>query len=85
MYIVVNSYIFLICVRIHVYITYTPHMAPARPRMTHIHVTHHVLASLVYALCDTHYTYTQGTLTKTIGYNGATTVMQSVAILKYEL
>jgi len=50
-------------------------MAPARPCMTHIHVTHHVLASLVYALCDTHYTYTQGTLTKTMSYNDATTVM----------
>ena len=59
-------------------------MAPAHPHMTHIHSTHHVLASLVYTLCDTHYTSTRGTLTKTTGYNSATTVMQSVAILKYE-
>ena len=60
-------------------------MAPARPCMTHIHVTHHVLASLVYALCDTHYTYTQGTLTKTVCYDTAAPVMQSVAILKYDV
>ena len=60
-------------------------MAPAYPCMTHVHITHHVLASLVYTLCDTHHTNTQGSVTKTVCYDTATTVMQSVAILKYDV
>ena len=59
-------------------------MAPARPHMSHIHSAYQVHVLLVHTLCDTHYTSTRGTLAISTAYNDATTVMQSVAILKYE-
>jgi len=60
-------------------------MAPAHPCMTHIHITYHVLASLVYTLCDTHHTNTRGTVTKTVCYDTAAPVMQSVATINSDV
>ena len=81
---VVNTSFFLICVDIHIHITHGGGVAPAYPRMTcacHVR-TRNVRQVSAHKTCVS--TMHRRTVTKSMPYPNVTTVMESVAILKYE-